>query len=100
MRTEQARVSANYNAWMNEQLYAVCATLSDEDRKRDRRAFFRSIHGTLNHLLLADLVWMGRFDGNAFTAKSLDQELCASFDDLRLRRVELDERIRRWTHGL
>jgi uncharacterized damage-inducible protein DinB len=85
---------------MNEKLYGACATLSDEDRKRDRGAFFRSIHGTLNHLLLADLVWMGRFDGNTFTAKSLDQELYASFDELRSRRVALDERIRRWTQAL
>ncbi|HKA55307.1 MAG TPA: DinB family protein [Candidatus Binatia bacterium] len=38
---------AQYNSWMNAKLYELCATLTDEERKRDHRAFFRSIHGTL-----------------------------------------------------
>ena len=44
-----------YNRWINQQIYDCCTLLSDEQRKRDLGAFFRSIHGTLNHLLLADL---------------------------------------------
>lgn len=100
MNAEHARLLARYNAWMNDKLYAACATLSDEERKRDRGAFFRSIHGTLNHLLLADLVWMGRFQGQPFAFRSLDQELCPTFDELRARRTELDERIQHWAAGL
>ena len=100
MNAEHARLLARYNAWMNDKLYAACAALSDEERKRDRGAFFRSIHGTLNHLLLADLVWMGRFQGQPFAFRSLDQELCTTFDELRARRTELDERIQRWAAGL
>ncbi len=57
----QYRVFAKYNRWMNEKLYALAATLSDEERKRDLGAFFRSIHGSLNHLLLTDRVQLGRF---------------------------------------
>jgi hypothetical protein len=53
---EWARSMAAYNRWMNERLYAVVAGLSDAERKRDRGAFFRSIHGTLNHLLLGDRI--------------------------------------------
>jgi uncharacterized damage-inducible protein DinB len=83
MRTEQVRLFAAYNAWMNDKLYSACATLPDEERKRDRGAFFHSIHGTLNHILLADSVWMGRFEGQPFVFKSLDQELHSSFDELR-----------------
>jgi uncharacterized damage-inducible protein DinB len=100
MRIEQARLLAGYNTWMNDKLYAVCATLSDEDRKRDRGAFFHSIHGTLNHLLLADSVWFGRFEGKPFAFRSLDQELYASFDELRAQRVALDAQIARWADGL
>lgn len=100
MNAKQARLLARYNEWMNDKLYAACATLSDEERKRDRGAFFGSIHGTLNHLLLADSVWMGRFEGKPFAFRSLDQELYARFDELRAQRAELDLRIRRWTEGL
>jgi len=54
---------ARYNRWMNEKIYAVASTLGDEERKRDRGAFFKSIHGTLNHLLVADRIWLGRLEG-------------------------------------
>ena len=100
MRSDEARVLAEYNAWMNGKLYAACAALPDEERKRDRGAFFHSIHGTLNHVLLADSIWMGRFAGPPFAFKGLDQELHASFDELRAHRTEMDERISRWAGGL
>jgi uncharacterized damage-inducible protein DinB len=52
-----------YNRWMNERRYELCAGLPDAERKRDRGAFFKSVHGTLNHLLYADRAWMSRFTG-------------------------------------
>jgi uncharacterized damage-inducible protein DinB len=58
---EYCQLLARYNRWMNERLYALCAELPDAERKRDRGAFFGSIHGTLNHLLSGDRMWLGRF---------------------------------------
>jgi len=87
------RMMAGYNRWMNERLYALCAAMPDEERKRDRGAFFRSIHGTLNHLLVADRSWLGRFTGVEFPIRSLDQELFAHFDDLRRERAATDAAI-------
>ena len=55
----QFKTMAQYNTWMNRSIYATCAALSDEERKRDLHAFFGSIHRTLNHLLLTDRVQMG-----------------------------------------
>jgi uncharacterized damage-inducible protein DinB len=97
---EQFRMMAGYNGWMNEKLYAVCATLSDEERKRDRKAFFRSIHRILNHLLLTDRGWLGRFTGAPWTFRSLDQELYADFDELRRERAHTDAAIEQYTAAL
>jgi len=91
---------ARYNRWMNRKVYGCCAGLPDEARKRDMGAFFRSIHGTLNHLLLADRVWMGRFTGVPFQAESLDQELYADFSALRTMREAEDDRIIEWVASL
>lgn len=91
---------AAYNRWMNERLYATCAELSDEERKLDRGAFFASIHGTLNHLLLADKVWMGRFTSQPFKPVSLDQELFSDFVELRAAREDMDAEIERWAAEL
>ena len=56
---EHAVTMARYNRWMNARLYERSARLTDAQRKEDRRAFFKSIHGTLNHLLgVTDLLWM------------------------------------------
>jgi uncharacterized damage-inducible protein DinB len=52
---------ARYNRWQNETLYSVADALSDDERKRERGAFFGSIHKTLNHLVWADRAWMSRF---------------------------------------
>lgn len=100
MRAEQARDVARYNRWMNARLYALCADLTDNERRHDRGAFFKSIHRTLNHLLLADKVWMGRFSGESFTAASLDQEIYHDFAELNRVRVATDEDIIHWVDNL
>ena len=97
---EYAKTMAAYNNWMNGCLYAAGAKLSDEQRKRDLGAFFKSIHGTLNHLLLADRIWMGRFAQKPFPARSLDQELYADFDELRAQRERTDQAITEWVNSL
>ena len=98
--TEHARTMARYNRWMNRKLYDASAKLSDAQRKEDRRAFFKSIHGTLNHLLVGDSVWMGRFQGPAFVPTSLAQELHADFGELRAAREAMDQRILDWAANL
>ena len=97
---EYARAMARYNRWMNERLYACCARLTDAERKADMRAFFRSIHGTLNHLLLGDRIWLARFAGREYRTASLAEELYADFDELRRERVQTDAAIEAWAAAL
>jgi uncharacterized damage-inducible protein DinB len=94
------RLMAGYNRWMNEKLYTICGKLSDEERKRDRAAFFRSIHGTLNHLLLGDRAWLGRFTGRPLSFRSLDEELYADFGELRRERASMDAEIEEFCRDL
>jgi uncharacterized damage-inducible protein DinB len=107
MSSEWLSAAARYNRWMNDKLYAVAATLTEEARKRDCGAFFKSIHGTLNHLLLADRVWLARFNGvtaaDGFMGpgiRSLDQELYVDFAELRRERTITDEELSTWVGGL
>jgi uncharacterized damage-inducible protein DinB len=97
---EYARTMARYNEWMNRRLYDASAKLSNGERKEDVGAFFKSIHGTLNHLLLADRIWMGRFVGRPLAVTSLAQELCADFDTLRAERAATDRDITAWAANL
>ena len=95
------QLMADYNAWMNERLYAVCAPLSDEERKRNRGAFFKSIHSTLNHILWADRVWMTRFTGKTYSPSvPLGADIFADFGELRAARTALDAEIREWAATL
>lgn len=55
------RFLARYNQWFNGRLFDACGLLPDGERKRERGAFFGSIHRTLNHLVLADQIWLRRF---------------------------------------
>ena len=90
---DYARTMARYNRWMNGKLYDCAARLDDAARKQDSGAFFKSIHGTLNHLLVGDRVWIGRFTGPVFIPTSLAQELYADFDELRRERERTDAAI-------
>ncbi len=58
---EHTRLMADYNRWMNQRVYAAAARLPAEAVAQDRGAFFGSILGTLNHLLVADRIWLRRF---------------------------------------
>jgi uncharacterized damage-inducible protein DinB len=102
---------ASYNAWMNRKVYDAAAALDDADRRRDVGAFFRSLHGTLNHLLLTDRAWLARFTGDAGLLRSLDgsmphfsgrldQELYDDFATLRREREKTDTDVERWAAGL
>lgn len=100
MSPEYARTMARYNEWMNARVYDASAKLADEARKEDVGAFFKSIHGTLNHLLLSDRIWMGRFTGRPITVTSLAQELFSDFDELREARGAMDRAITEWAGNL
>lgn len=106
------RLLAKYNRWMNERLYQVCEQLSDEERKRERGAFFKSIHRTLSHLVVTDQMWLRRF-GNAgldngvrFEALdglvelqegyTLDMVPYQDWAGLKAKRIQLDAAVERW----
>jgi len=84
---------AAYNAWANERLYAAAAALAEEDYRADHGAFFGSVHGTLNHLLVGDRVWMHRFTGEGPNPTALDAILHDDFLALRSARKAEDARI-------
>ena len=112
LHIEQFRRFAQYNAWFNGRLYDLVSSLSEEERNRDMGAFFRSIHGTLNHILLADRIWLGRISKHphgfrslektplVFEFQSLAQVLCESFPELAAQRHETDTAIRSWVTEL
>src|SRR5471032_1084156 len=84
---------ARYNRLANEKLYEACGGLSDEERRRNLGAFFKSVHGTLNHLLLGDTIWMIRFEGGSYPSTDLDATLFDRFEALRDARAAMDRRI-------
>lgn len=69
---EHAVLMAAYNRWMNDKVYAAAAQLPHEAIAADRGAFFGSILGTLNHLLVADQVWLHRFAAHPSRFAALD----------------------------
>jgi uncharacterized damage-inducible protein DinB len=102
---QYAQLMARYNHWMNQKIYAAADCLSDEERKADRGAFFKSIHSTLNHLVWADYMWIGRFTQGTALAKDYPKapsgtDLYADWDRLKIARAEMDGDIRAWEETL
>lgn len=108
----QFRVMAHYNTWANDRLYALAAALTEEERQRNLGAFFQSIHGTLNHLLVGDRAWLGRFSTSTpYQFQTLQTATClfdydlrqilyADFAELRQERAETDRAIANWIEEL
>jgi uncharacterized damage-inducible protein DinB len=84
---------AGYNRWANERLYEAARALPEADYRANRGAFFGSLHGTLNHLLVADRIWMRRFTGAGPVQTRLDEILFEEFSALEYARQEMDELI-------
>jgi uncharacterized damage-inducible protein DinB len=103
---------ASYNEWMNAKLYAAAGRLPPHELSADRRAFFGSLLGTLNHIVVADTIWLKRFAAhprhfsvleavcNLPDPHSLDQTLFSDIAELGSRRRFLDKVICDWAVGL
>ncbi len=52
---------ADYNRSMNQRLYDAAAKLSADELTKERDAFFGSLFNTMNHIAVADLLWLNRF---------------------------------------
>ena len=93
---------ASYNALSNERLYACVEKVSEADYFAQRGAFFGSIHGTLNHILVADRIWLGRFEPvtNGDDKLALDTILFDTLVELKAARVAEDQRIQNYVSRL
>lgn len=111
-RIEHIALMATYNQWMNRKVYDAAAALTHAQLTLDRQAFFGSILGTLNHLMLGDTVWLKRFAehpanfaalaplNGVATPGDLKQLAFANLAELSAHRAWLDQLIIDWTHSL
>jgi uncharacterized damage-inducible protein DinB len=91
---------ARYNRWANARLYDAAAALPDALYRKDIGLFFKSLHGTLNHLLATDRIWMRRIDGTGEAPDRLNAILFEEFAALREARKAEDERILRFVESV
>lgn len=91
---------AGYNAWANRQLYDAAADLTPDEFVRETGVFFSSMMGTLNHILVADRIWMKRLTGAGEAPAFLDTILFPDLARLRLAREREDRRIADWIESL
>lgn len=110
--TSNFQLLADYNRWMNENVYKAAAQLNETDLKADRGAFFGSVFGTLSHILVGDTLWMKRFVVHLSpavpfdyivrlrTPVSLDEVVYEDLRDLHQSRVQMDEAIGEFASNL
>ena len=103
---------AEYNRLMNQRIMDAASLLSDEELKKDQKAFFKSILGTLNHILVGDIIWLKRFSSNSSSEKplsyisglekpkSLSSILFSDIRTLKKEREKIDTIIINWVNNL
>ncbi|MDR3444421.1 MULTISPECIES: DinB family protein [unclassified Dyella] len=112
LRRDHVQQMAAYNRWMNDKVYTAASTLSQTEVMAERGAFFGSIHGTLSHIAVADMIWLQRFADHPARYAALDKvrglpiqrDLAAQpFGDLAAlteRRRFLDDVIEAWAEAV
>ena len=93
---------ARYNRWQNANLYGVADALSDDERRRERGAFFGSIHKTLSHLLWGDRIWMSRFTDVPRPEGGIPESisLYPEWEPLKQKRADFDATMIDWADRL
>src|SRR3546814_484415 len=111
-RTEHICLMAEYNEWMNAKICEAAKGLPDQELVADRKAYFGSILGTLNHLIVGDTIWLNRFATHPANYVSLavlknfpiptalNQQVFADIRSLSVHRALLDETIKSWVHAI
>jgi len=109
---DEFQLFAEYNRLMNTRMYDAASGLSDDDFQSDRGAFFKSVLGTLNHILVGDIIWLKRFSKHPSSEKALsyltrignpnalNQILFSDLKALRDQRIILDDVIVQWICSL
>ena len=93
---------ARYNRWQNENLFGVADRLSEEERRRERGAFFGSIHKTLSHILWGDQMWMSRLAGTRKPDVGIpgSVDLFPVWEGLKAGRASFDRTMLDWADGV
>lgn len=91
---------AGYNAWANRRVYDAVDPLPEADWRADCGAFFKSLMGTLNHLVATDRIWLRRFTGEGEAPTRLDAIIAEDRAALRAEREATDARIVAWVGSL
>ena len=91
---------ARFSSWANERIYAACGQISKVELEQDRSAFFRSIHGTLNHILLVDLLYRDRIEAVSTRFKTLDEIVYEELDELQAAQLASDTYYRELLAGM
>nr|WP_232091288.1 DinB family protein [Alteromonas macleodii] len=106
------KLMAEYNKWINESIYSAASHLSRDSLSENKGAFFGSIIGTLNHILVADVIWLKRFASHPSNFSSLhslamtplpenlDSILFSDFAKLKNERNRLDDVILEFVNQL
>ncbi len=90
---DHVRAMARNNRWCNDRLHRACAALDAEAYHARRAAFFRSIHGTLNHIVLVDRCYLARLRGETPDPTPHDAELYADHASLWSAQRECDDAL-------
>jgi uncharacterized damage-inducible protein DinB len=100
--TDHLRLMARYNQWQNRSLFREAAVLEDAARRLDRGSYFKSIHGTLSHLMWGDQIWMHRFSGSPKPSGGIkdSQQLYTDWNTLSAERIVMDQGIIHWAESV
>ena len=84
---------AEANRYINRQWLEALSSLSQAELDRPQGAFFGTIFGTFNHILLGDRIWLGRIQGRPFGFDRLSHRICETMEHFTAERATTDQEL-------
>ena len=98
---EYVREMAAYSRWQNDNVFKCCDDIGHQERTRDRRMFFGSIHNTLDHICVVNRSILAFLSGSLPDRNPPDHSVWPDWEELKSIRVEQDNFLskgaREWT---
>ena len=90
----------DYNAWANDEIYKVVLDMPLEEVTKERKTSLKSIHVSLNHLLVVEKIWLAHMKGKKHSFDNLRTVLHEDLEELRAAHAAMDQEIKDYAAGL
>lgn len=90
----------DYNAWANGEMYKVVQDMPLDEVHKERKTSLKSIHVSLNHLLVVEKIWLAHMKCEKHSFENLRTIVHEDIEELRQGHAAMDQKLKDYAADL